>query len=50
MPTYFPKSRPVGPGKRARFVFEARLEGIFELELEHAGVVPVALAEVRVQP
>lgn len=38
---------PVGPGRPARFVFKAKLDGIFELELEHAGV-PVG--ELRVEP
>lgn len=37
----------IGPGKRARYKFEATLEGIFELELEHAGV---PIAELRVNP
>lgn len=39
-------SRPVAPGKDARFRFEAKLEGIFEAELEQRGV-PVARVEVR---
>ena len=40
-------SKPVGPGRRARYRFKADLEGIFEIELENAGV-PVA--ELRVNP
>lgn len=40
-------SRPVGPGKRARYMFAAKIEGIFELELENAGV---PIAELRVNP
>jgi hypothetical protein len=39
-------SRPVGPGRPARFRFPATLEGIFEVELEGAGV-PVVELEVR---
>lgn len=40
-------SKPVGPGKRARYMFNAKLEGIFELELENAGV---PIAELQVNP
>lgn len=40
-------SKPVGPGRRARYRFTANLEGIFEIELENAGV-PVG--ELRVNP
>lgn len=40
-------SKPVGPGKRARYRFTAKIEGIFELELEHAGV---PIAELVVEP
>lgn len=38
---------PVAPGRPARFVFTADLEGIFEVELENAAV-PVA--QLRVDP
>lgn len=40
-------SKPVGPGQTARFKFKANLEGIFELELEDAGV---GIASLKVQP
>ena len=40
-------SKPVGPGRRARYRFKADLEGIFEIELENAGV---PIAELRVNP
>jgi len=40
-------SRDVGPGKRARFKFTAKPEGIFELELENAGV---PIGELQVDP
>lgn len=40
-------SRPVGPGRPARFRFEAEIEGIFEIELEHSAV-PVG--NLRVSP
>ncbi len=40
-------SKPVGPGKTARYEFTARIEGIFELELEGAGV---AIGELQVNP
>ena len=40
-------SKDVGPGVRARFRFTAKLEGIFELELEHAGE---PIAELQVNP
>jgi len=40
-------SKPVGPGKRARLRFTANLEGIFEIELEHAGE---PIAELQVNP
>lgn len=40
-------SKAVGPGKRARFKFKANIEGIFELELEHAGV---PIGELQVNP
>lgn len=40
-------SKDVGPGTPARFRFTAKLEGIFELELEHAGE---PIAELRVNP
>ena len=39
-------SRDVGKGKPARFRFEAKLEGVFEVELEQLGV-PIASLEVR---
>lgn len=39
-------SRPVAPGKDARFRFTAKLEGIFEVELEERGA-PIASLEVR---
>lgn len=39
-------SRDVGKGKPARFSFEAKLEGVFEVELENLGV-PIASLEVR---
>lgn len=37
----------VGPGAPARFRFEATLEGIFEVELEHSGE---QIVELRVEP
>ena len=40
-------SVPVAPGKPARFAFTADIEGIFEVELENAGVEVVTL---RVEP
>ena len=40
-------SKDVGPGMRARFRLTAKLEGIFELELEHAGE---PIAELQVNP
>ncbi len=40
-------SQEVGPGTVARFAVPATLEGIFELELENAGV---PIAEVTVEP
>lgn len=40
-------SKDVGPGKRTRYKFTAKLEGIFELELEHAGV---PIGELQVNP
>ena len=40
-------SRPVGPGKTARYTFKAKIEGIFELELEQAGV---QIASLKVEP
>lgn len=40
-------SRPVGPGKTARYTFKAKIEGIFELELEEAGV---QIASLKVEP
>lgn len=40
-------SKEVGPGMVARFAVPANLEGIFELELEHAGV---PIAEIKVEP
>lgn len=39
--------RDAAPGTPARFRFEARLEGIFEIELEGPGV---QIAELRVEP
>lgn len=39
-------SRPVAPGRDARFRFEATIEGIFEIELEERGV-EIARLEVR---
>ncbi|PTL60322.1 hypothetical protein [Paraconexibacter algicola] len=38
---------PVGPGRDARFAFEAKITGIFELELENSAV---PIAELRVDP
>lgn len=40
-------SRPVGPGKVARFRFEAAIEGVFEIELEGRGV---EIARLEVSP
>lgn len=40
-------SREVGPGTVARFAVPATIEGIFELELEHAGA---PIAEITVEP
>lgn len=40
-------SKPVGPGVRARYSFTAKLEGVFELELEDAGV---PIGELQVNP
>ena len=40
-------SKPVGPGRVAVYTLRARLEGIFELELENAAV---PLAEITVAP
>jgi len=40
-------SRDLKAGGRVRFAFKAQLEGIFEIELEHAGV---QIAELTVQP
>jgi len=40
-------SREIGPGKVGRYRFKADIDGIFELELEHAGV---QIAELRVEP
>lgn len=39
-------SRDVVPDKGARFRFQAKIEGIFEVELEQLGV-PIASVEVR---
>lgn len=39
-------SRDIGPGKVGRYRFKADIDGIFELELENAGV---QIAEVRVE-
>jgi hypothetical protein len=43
----FDVMRDVGPGRPARFSFEATFDGRFEVELEEAGV---AIAELRVSP
>lgn len=40
-------SKPVGPGSPAKFVVPARLDGIFEVELEQRAI---PIAEVRVEP
>lgn len=40
-------SRPVGPDKVARFRFVAKIDGIFEIELEESGV---EIAQLRVDP
>ncbi len=40
-------SRPVPPGRTVAVRFAARIEGVFEIELEHSGV---QIAELRVQP
>jgi hypothetical protein len=45
-------TRKAGPGKPARFVLKAKIEGIFEIEsheAEHAGKEPL-IAELRVEP
>ena len=45
-------TKKTGPGKPARFVLKAKIEGIFEIEsheAEHAGKEPV-IAELRVEP
>lgn len=34
----YDRSNPVAPGSPARFNFPATIEGVFEIELEHAGV------------
>ena len=39
--------RDVAPGRPARFSFPARLEGVFEVELENRGL---QVAELRVRP
>lgn len=43
----FDLSKPVGPGRPARFSFVAELDGIFEIELEESGV---EIAQLRVDP
>lgn len=43
----FDLSKPVGPGRPARFSFVAELDGIFEVELEESGV---EVAQIRVDP
>jgi FtsP/CotA-like multicopper oxidase with cupredoxin domain len=40
-------SRDIGPGKVGRYRFKADIDGIFELELENAGV---QIAELRLEP
>jgi len=40
-------SRDIGQGKVGRYRFKADIDGIFELELENAGV---QIAELRVEP
>jgi hypothetical protein len=40
-------SKPVGPGEPARFVVPARLDGIYEVELEQRAI---PIAEIRVNP
>ena len=39
-------ARPVGPGRDARFRFTAKIEGVFEAELEQRAI-PIATLEVR---
>lgn len=39
--------KPVAPGKPARYVFKANIEGIFEVELEESGV---QLIKLQVDP
>lgn len=43
----FDVSKPVGPGKKAKFVIPASMDGIYEVELE---VRAVPIAEIRVDP
>ncbi len=43
----FDVSKPVGPGKPARFDFEAGFTGIFEVELENSAV---PIIELQVNP
>lgn len=43
----FDISKPVGPGKTATYNFRAKLEGVFELELENSAV---PIAELTVSP
>lgn len=40
-------SKPVGPGKPAKFVVTTRLDGIYEVELEQRAI---PIVEVRVNP
>jgi heme/copper-type cytochrome/quinol oxidase subunit 2 len=40
-------SRDVAPGKTARMSFKATIDGIFEIEFEHAGI---EIAQLRVDP
>ena len=39
--------KPVGPGANARFVVPAKITGVFEVELENAGV---QIAKLTVEP
>lgn len=39
--------KPVGPGAKARFVVPAKINGVFEAELENAGV---QIAKLTVEP
>jgi len=43
----FDLAEEVGPGKPARFSFEAAFEGVFEVELENGGV---EIARIEIEP